>query len=1537
MRGNNMRSRKTRILGLLSAVVLMAVVISATSLTASAVSNSDFTLRCRPGTDNSEAEPTYVTEGDDFDLQVKWLNRRGATGKWRVSWDTNDDNPVSARHSVDYHRRHDQQQRKSVLYSTINHTFQTIEDDLFEGPETFEAGMYWARKEGTSNSTSLYCAVEIRDDDPLKVTYTRLLNTPNQGSSFKAGETLKIGTYFNGSVQASDGSYLVLKFRDADDNVRHRRAYYSDSATRSVVGRTTWAVFTYTVQPGDLNSLDIAVNSGFRGDPIYGVYTNGTVSDVQPQEQGNVDPLKVWASDAVGNGVFAIDGLTGHPRITGIEVITSPEAPDAPWEVGEDSSSGDYEGSEYFDSWHGQTYRAGDEIEFRVAFDHPVAVSGDVGISLSLNGWRGANYKNSSGHIPFTVHANYRGRTYSSHLVFGYTVKASDLASDGFKVQNGGISDDGLTIYGFHGSGRIFNTSGKAVNPRFAGTTSSDRVDGRPYVENISIISTPAVDQTYTDGETIKVELDFSEEVDVEGAPLLPLEMYDSDSDTDGYRLLSYASGTGTDKVVLAYQVQEDDSDTNGVATRLNGFDFNIAGGTFKAKGTDVEFDSRFVGLVDDSDHKVDGSIGAPYITDIDITSLPGEDGTYGIGDKIEIEVSFNKDFSVSYPDNSDVSEDSSADSGLESSSSAVADETDQPVVLQTSPTLEVQVGEKFIRFPLTTTEASKLTFAYKVGVGDEDRDGISIGANVLASHDATIAGDIGNGTIRAAALDHDALTDDRSHRVDGRLLVPENSPAGTVVGDPDILSAPYSISGGDAAFFTVDSDTGELSTSETAESLDYETKSTYSFQYTGNSISRTITVHVTDVDEEGSITLNADSHRAGDTLVPTLTDPDGGVMNISWQWQASLHGGSWTNLPWGRAKDFRVDGDTATGLLRVKADYTDNFGSGNTVYSDFSRDRDIPYAWDTEITSSPESGNTYELGEVIEVLVKYSEHVQITGTPELELIIGDETVSASFDRIEGDRGDTYFQYTVQRSDYDSNGISVPAGPSIDLNGGEIVDFGGNAAKQGIATQLNDQSGHKVDARLSVPENSPKGTLVGIPGDFTGPYSISGEDAKSFFVDSLTGELSTEESLDYERQSSYSFQWTGGSESKHVTVLVTNVDEPGSIFLNASFHIDGDTLLPVLTDPDGGVGETRISWQWQASNQGGPWVDIPSGRNKGFTVGSGNANTLLRVKAVYTDNQGPDKVAYSVPSRDLVEPQIYETVITSSPASGDVYDIGEVIEVKVEFTEHVQAEGPVSLDLTIGDSTVEAILDRVESDGRVYFLYTVQTGDYDDNGVSVAAGPSIDLNGGRIADFGGNEATLVLTATEAIGDHSFHKVDARLKLRVDENSPAGTPVGIANPLGLEGPHSISGDDAASFSVDSTTGQLSTVELLDYETKSSYSLQWTGNGVTNDITVLVGNVNEPGSVTLNVTSHASGTQLVPTLTDPDGVASIETWQWEIAWTPGAWFDLPYGTGVKDFTVDGDAAQGQLRVKVLYVDSLGEGATLYSNVSSPVGGL
>ena len=45
----------------------------------------------------------------------------------------------------------------------------------------------------------------------------------------------------------------------------------------------TPAVFEYVVQAGDPITARIIVLSGFLGDAIYGVYTNGEVTDVQPQ------------------------------------------------------------------------------------------------------------------------------------------------------------------------------------------------------------------------------------------------------------------------------------------------------------------------------------------------------------------------------------------------------------------------------------------------------------------------------------------------------------------------------------------------------------------------------------------------------------------------------------------------------------------------------------------------------------------------------------------------------------------------------------------------------------------------------------------------------------------------------------------------------------------------------------------------------------------------------------------------------------------------------------------------------------------------------------------------------------------------------------------------------------------------------------------------------------------------------------------------------------------------------------------------------
>ena len=122
--------------------------------------------------------------------------------------------------------------------------------------------------------------------------------------------------------------------------------------------------------------------------------------------------------------------------------------------------------------------------------------------------------------------------------------------------------------------------------------------------------------------------------------------------------------------------------------------------------------------------------------------------------------------------------------------------------------------------------------------------------------------------------------------------------------------------------------------------------------------------------------------------------------------------------------------------------------------------------------------------------------------------------------------------------------------------------------------------------------------------------------------------------------------------------------------------------------------------------------------------------------------------AATVAQADSAVPAVSSIAFISSPARGDTYELGETIEVEVEFDSAVTATGRPQVELTIGTQTRHATFSRLDSQS-LYFAYTVHEADRDEDGIGIAANALI-LNGGTIkGPDGTTDADLTHGATVA--------------------------------------------------------------------------------------------------------------------------------------------------------------------------------------------
>ena len=182
--------------------------------------------------------------------------------------------------------------------------------------------------------------------------------------------------------------------------------------------------------------------------------------------------------------------------------------------------------------------------------------------------------------------------------------------------------------------------------------------------------------------------------------------------------------------------------------------------------------------------------------------------------------------------------------------------------------------------------------------------------------------------------------------------------------------------------------------------------------------------------------------------------------------------------------------------------------------------------------------------------------------------------------------------------------------------------------------------------------------------------------------------------------------------------------------------------------------------------------------------------------------------------------------------------------------------------------------------------------------------------------------------------------------QVSEDAELGSKVGAAvaadDPDGDTLTYAITDGAAGLFSVRKSTGQLKTAALLDFEGSpgAQHVLTLTaddGRGGVDSVlvTVHVGNVNEPGSVTFFPDPPRVGVGQKALLDDPDMVVRRSpAWTWERASAPGGpWHPMDPPVTVSRYTPSVGDAGLYLRATVSYDDGAGVG-NVASQVSAPV---
>ena len=538
----------------------------------------------------------------------------------------------------------------------------------------------------------------------------------------------------------------------------------------------------------------------------------------------------------------------------------------------------------------------------------------------------------------------------------------------------------------------------------------------------------------------------------------------------------------------------------------------------------------------------------------------------------------------------------------------------------------------------------------------------------------------------------------------------------------------------------------------------------------------------------------------------------------------------------------------------------------------------------------------------------------------------GTGATSASYTPVAADSG-KYLRVTASYTDGHDPGKTAqkvsdnPVRVTPDSN--VAPTFASSTATRGVdeGTAAGQNIGDPVSATDADPAD---GSLL--------TYSLTGPDAASFEIVRATGQLLTKAPLDHEDKASYTVTVTAVDPSLmpaiiSVTINVNDVDEPpvlaGPDVVDYPENGTDEVETYIATDPEG----VSITWSLEGDDKdlfnisGGELTFIASPDHDAPADADGNNIYMVTVTA----SDGTTPVTLDV---EVTVSNVNEAPEFPASETGD-RTVAENTAADVNIGDPVAATDPDNgdtLTYTLG-GTDDASFAIDESTGQLKTKDTLNYEAKDTYTVTVTA-----------TDSSGLSETITVTITVTSVNEVPEFTDGATAARsVAENTPADQDIGAA--VGATDPdngdtltYTLGGDDAASFAIDESTGQLKTRDPLDYETKAGYSVTVSvsdgkdidGNNDpsadnTIDVTISVTDLNDAGTVILSSLQPQVGTPITARLEDPDDATNVVSWTWESSsnWSSG-WTPISNATSDTYTPVTGDLNK-YLRATASYTNS------------------